>query len=244
MGQPAAATRRVKLWDGPTRFFHWLLVAAVSTALFTGLKGGNAMDLHGKVGLGIGGLLVFRLVWGFAGNHHARFASFLPTPSSLQAYVRGQWRGVGHNPLGAVSVLAMLVLLSLQVATGLFGNDEIAFSGPLAERVSESLSLWLTSWHHRFANALYLLLGLHVAAIVFYRLVKKQDLVKPMVTGYKELEHPHETDAAPHARWWPLPLALVLAVVAVLLLSGVNLRLEQDASVAAPGLQNPPKPAW
>jgi cytochrome b len=244
MKQAASATRRIKLWDAPTRLFHWALVAAVSTALATGLTGGSWMELHGKAGLAIGGLLVFRLVWGFAGNRQARFASFLPTLSSLRAYLRGQWRGVGHNPLGALSVLALLSLLSLQLSTGVFGNDEIAFTGPLAAHVSESLSLWLTGWHHRFANVLYLLLGLHVAAIAFYRLVKKDDLVKPMVTGYKEVPNTQELDVSPPAAWWALPLALVLAVVAVLFLSGVLLPAEPPPAVAAPAAQTPAKPAW
>jgi cytochrome b len=169
MGLARAATRRIRLWDAPTRLFHWLLLAAVATALATGWRGGSWMELHGKAGLAIAGLLVFRLVWGFVGNRQARFASFLPTPARLRAYLRGHWHGIGHNPLGALSVLALLLLLSLQVASGVLGNDEIAFAGPLAARVSEELSLWLTGWHKRFAIVLYLLLGLHVAAIAFYR---------------------------------------------------------------------------
>ncbi len=244
MKQPAAATRRIALWDAPTRVFHWLLVAAVTTALATGLTGGSWMELHGKAGLAIGGLLVFRLVWGFAGNRHARFASFLPRPGSLRAYVRGQWRGAGHNPLGALSVLTLLSLLLLQVGTGVFGNDEVAFSGPWAARVSEALSLWLTSWHQRFASALYLLLGLHVAAIVFYRWVKKDDLLTPMVTGYKEVHTAQELEDAPRAPAWALLLALALAAAAVLLLSGALLPNEPGPPTAAPTPATTPKPAW
>lgn len=244
MKQPAAAARRIQLWDAPTRLFHWLLVAAVTAALATGLTGGSWMEWHGKAGQAIGGLLVFRLVWGFAGNRHARFASFLPTPGSLRAYLRGQWRGVGHNPLGALSVLVLLSLLLLQVGTGVFGNDEIAFSGPLAALVSEPLSLWLTGWHQRFANGLYLLLGLHVAAIVFYRWVKKDDLLTPMVTGYKELPTPQELEDAPRASLRALLLALALAAVAVLLLSGALLSKEPAPPAAAPKPETTSKPAW
>ena len=241
MPRAAAATRRITLWDLPTRLFHWLLVAAVATALATGLSGGPWMEWHGKAGLAVGGLLVFRLVWGFAGNRHARFASFLPTPRSLRAYLRGQWRGVGHNPLGALSVGALLLLLLLQLATGVLGNDEIAFSGPLAASVSEPLSLWLTAWHHRFANLLYLLLGLHVLAIAFYQWVKKDDLVKPMLTGYKEVPATQDCGDSPPAPWGALLLALALAAVAVLFLSGVWLPQEPPPA-AAPQAQ--PKPAW
>ena len=244
MHQPVAATRRIRLWDGPTRLFHWLLVAAVASALTTGLIGGSAMELHGRVGLAIAGLLVFRLAWGFAGNRQARFASFLPTPASLRAYVRGQWHGVGHNPLGALSVLALLLLLSLQVASGLFGNDEISFTGPFAARVSEDLSLWLTGWHRRFANLLYLLLSLHLAAILFYRLVKKEDLVQAMVTGYKQLPEAHPAQEAPRASKWALLLALALAFAAVLLLSGALWQHDELPAASAPVSQAPPKPAW
>jgi cytochrome b len=247
MGQTAPTTQRIKLWDAPTRLFHWSLVAAIAAALVTGLVGGNWMELHGKAGLFISGLLVFRLVWGFVGNRYARFVHFIPTPSRVLAYVRGHWQGMGHNPLGALSVLALLLLLTAQVGTGLFGNDEIAFTGPLAARVSEALSLRLTHWHHGLAKLLYLLLGLHVAAIAFYRLVKKDDLVKPMLTGFKDVTDPSTLRDAPDAAWWIWLLALALAVAAVLILNGTLLPQEVPAPAAAsaPAVQPvAPKPAW
>jgi cytochrome b len=247
MGQTAPTTQRIKLWDAPTRLFHWSLVAAIAAALVTGLVGGNWMELHGKAGLFISGLLVFRLVWGFVGNRYARFVHFIPTPSRVLAYVRGHWQGMGHNPLGALSVLALLLLLTAQVGTGLFGNDEIAFTGPLAARVSEALSLRLTHWHHGLAKLLYLLLGLHVAAIAFYRLVKKDDLVKPMLTGFKDVTDPGTLHDAPAAASWAWLLALLLAVVVVVLLSGTLLPHEAPPPVSstAPAVQPvAPKPAW
>jgi hypothetical protein len=108
--------QRIRLWDLPTRLFHWLLVILVLASFISGKIGGNAMDWHGKFGLAILGLLTFRLVWGIVGSTYARFASFFPTPASVLAYLRGQWRGVGHNPLGALSVFGLLVLLAFQVA--------------------------------------------------------------------------------------------------------------------------------
>ena len=125
-GPPA----RVRVWDLPTRAFHWSLVAAVTVATVTGTLGGRWMEWHSRAGLLIVGLLSFRLAWGFVGFEHARFASFAPTPTRLRAYLMGQWRGVGHNPLGALSVFALLGILALQAATGLFSNDDIAINGP------------------------------------------------------------------------------------------------------------------
>lgn len=207
---PLAETTRIALWDLPVRIFHWSLLAAVGTAIVTGQIGGEWMGAHGKAGLCIIGLVVFRIVWGFLGSTYARFSTFVPTPGQLQTYLRGQWHGIGHNPLGALSVLALLGLLALQAGTGLFGNDDIAFTGPLAALVSEALSYKLTGWHHQLSNLLYVLLGLHVAAIAFYVAIKKDNLVKPMLTGWK--------DVAPHAT--PPrnanPLALLVSVLLAL----------------------------
>ncbi|RZI84786.1 MAG: cytochrome B [Rubrivivax sp.] len=193
-GSPAAtgegtspAQTRIRLWDLPTRLFHWSLVVAVGVAIVTGKVGGDWMGVHGKVGLSIIGLVSFRLVWGFVGSTHARFLSFVPTPGKVWAYLRGRWQGVGHNPLGALSVLALLTLLAAQGATGLFTNDDIAFTGPLNALVDEALAGRLTGWHRQMANVLLGLLALHIVAIAFYVLVKRDQLLKPMVTGWKEV---------------------------------------------------------
>lgn len=201
---------RIQLWDLPVRIFHWSLLVAVGTAIVTGQLGGSWMGVHGKAGLAIIGLVVFRILWGFAGSTYARFATFVPTPGQLQAYLRGQWRGAGHNPLGALSVLALLGLLALQAGTGLLGNDDIAFAGPLAGLVSETLSSRLTGLHHQLATVLYALLVLHVSAIVFYERVKKDKLVKPMLTGWKEVA----ASAKPPRQ--AAPLALLVCVLLAL----------------------------
>lgn len=177
---------RVRLWDLPTRLFHWLLALGVIAALVSGQIGGRLIDLHGKIGLGIAGLVAFRLVWGFAGSTYARFAYFFPSPTRIKAYLNGEWRGLGHNPLGALSVFALIFLLTAQVVTGLFANDDIAFVGPLYDLVDRSLSDRLTGIHHLLSNVLIGLVVLHLAAIVFYVRVKKDNLVKPMLTGWKD----------------------------------------------------------
>lgn len=188
-GEALASARAVPilLWDLPTRLFHWGLVASVSTAIATGLAGGNWMVWHGRAGIAIAGLLAFRMVWGFVGGRHARFKSFVPGPKQLFAYLQGRWRGLGHNPLGALSVLALLALLAAQVITGLLGNDEIAFSGPLVAWVSSEVSLAWTHYHKSYGQwGLFLLLGLHLLAIAFYRW-RRQDLIGPMLSGDKQL---------------------------------------------------------
>lgn len=178
--------KRLLVWDLPTRLFHWLLVLAVAGALVTGQIGGNLIDWHGRCGIAVAGLLAFRVIWGIAGSTYARFDHFLPTPARLSSYLRGEWRGIGHNPLGALSVLALLTLLALQVVTGLFANDDIAFNGPFYQLVGKALSDRLTGLHHLTSNLVYALVALHLAAIVFYVRVKKDNLVKPMLTGWKE----------------------------------------------------------
>lgn len=190
--EPMAVARsrihRIQVWDLPLRVFHWALVLAVTLAVITGELGGDWMAWHGRAGLAILGLLAFRLVWGVMGSPTARFAQFAPTPRSVAAYLRGHWRGVGHNPLGALSVFALLGVLGVQVATGLFGNDDISFSGPLYALVDDSFAGRLTGWHRRLAWGLFGLLALHVAAIVFYLVRSKTNLVAPMLTGWKDAE--------------------------------------------------------
>ena len=178
---------RIKLWDLPTRLFHWLLVVLIIAAVVTAKIGGNAMDWHGRIGLSILGLIAFRLTWGFIGSYHSRFVSFWPKPSSVRAYLRGDWQGTGHNPLGALSVIALLSLISVQVLTGLFSNDDIAFNGPLFNLVSKELSDQLTGLHKLSISVLMALIVLHLGAIAFYTVLKKDNLVKPMITGWKDV---------------------------------------------------------
>ncbi len=226
-----AASQRtwLRLWDLPLRVFHWSLVGAVTTAIVTGKLGGAWMPLHAKAGLLIVGLVVFRLIWGLVGSTHARFASFVPTWTRLRAYLKGQWHGAGHNPLGAFSVFALLALLAAQVSTGLFSSDDIAFNGPLFNRIDEALASRLGGIHQQLATALLWLMGLHVVAIVFYWLFKRDNLVKPMVTGWKEVDasaaKPNAVGTPAAAKGGPVALsvALLTAVVAVYFASGTAL---------------------
>jgi cytochrome b len=175
----------IQVWDLPLRIFHWLLAFAVLSAVVTGEIGGALIDWHGRIGVLILGLLIFRVIWGFVGSSHSRFAHFFPTPTKIKDYLKGHWKGHGHNPLGAISVIALLAVLFTLVGAGLFSNDDIAFQGPLFPFVSKSLSDKLSAIHAWGINVLAVLVVLHVAAIVFYERVKKHNLVGPMVTGKK-----------------------------------------------------------
>ena len=177
---------KARVWDLPTRLFHWSLVVLVVAAFVTAKVGGNAMAWHGRLGLAILGLLVFRIAWGFVGSTYARFAQFVRGPAAIRAYLKGEWRGQGHNPIGALSVLALLGVLAAQAATGLFANDDIAFEGYLYPLVGSELSGKITGIHHLLEKALMALVALHVGAIVFYARVRKHNLVKPMLTGWAD----------------------------------------------------------
>ena len=185
-------THQVRVWDLPTRVFHWTLVVCVISLVVTGQIGGSAMDWHFRFGYVVLTLLLFRLAWGLVGGHWSRFSSFLYAPSTVLRYLRGQGGpelSTGHNPLGAGSVFALLFFLLVQVATGLISDDEIAASGPLTSLVP---STWVSqaTWYHHSVGKLVLivLVTLHVAAILFYLLRKRQNLIRPMLLGDKEVE--------------------------------------------------------
>lgn len=181
---------RVRVWDLPTRVFHWALVLCVTGLAISGSVGGSAMVWHFRFGYTVLALLLFRITWGLVGGRWSRFAAFLYAPQSLLNYVRGQGKpehGVGHSPLGALSVFAMLGILIAQVSTGLLSDDEISFAGPLTGFVSNATVSLASNYHTEIGK--WLLLGLvvlHIAAILFY-LYRKQNLVSPMLHGDKEL---------------------------------------------------------
>jgi cytochrome b len=183
-------TIHVRVWDLPTRVFHWGLVACVLGSLATAWAPGTWVEWHARFGYAALALLAFRLLWGFVGGRWSRFASFLYSPGSVAGYLRGRAHPdhlVGHNPMGAMSVFAMLLVLLAQAATGLVTDDEIAFQGPLNRYVETSKALAAT-WYHR-AIGQWLIVALvvvHVGAILFYRWKKNENLVRPMVIGDKE----------------------------------------------------------
>ena len=209
---------RVRIWDLPTRIFHWVLVLAVAASVITAHVGGNAMEWHFRLGYLIFTLLVFRLVWGFVGGRWSRFASFIYMPPTLLRYLRGgelpgEHLDAGHNPLGALSVFALLALLIMQVATGLVADDEIASQGPLNKFVSGAVAGGASTWHADIGQWILLsLIALHVGAIVYYLHGKQTNQVRPMIAGDKAMPAgtPAATDSAA-TRLFALVLALACA---------------------------------
>lgn len=236
------ARKQIQVWDAPLRVFHWTLVAAVTTAIVTGKAGGSWMEWHARAGIATAGLLTFRLAWGLFGSGTARFVQFVPGPGTVLAYLRGRWQGIGHNPLGACSVLALLGVLGLQVGSGLVGNDDIAFAGPLAALISEEASHRLTNLHHVVADALLYLLALHIAAIAFYTLNKKKSLVRPMLNG--RLDVPASQSEPKRAAPLALVVSLALAVAAMYGASGVWMTPQTNAETSKPVTPATTTPAW
>ena len=202
-----------RIWDLPTRLFHWLLVVLIGAAWWTAEEG--LLEWHARIGMAVLMLLLFRLAWGFIGSSTARFTGFVRGPGAVLAYLRGRHPShLGHNPLGALSVLALLALTAAMVGLGLVAIDEDGlFPGPLALLVSEEVSEWATEFHeHEVFDLLLVMIALHVAAILFNVLARKQDLLTPMIGGRGSVPD----GAAPlvPAPAWRAWLALAIAFLA------------------------------
>jgi cytochrome b len=206
---------RVRIWDGPTRLSHWLIVVLFAALWWTGET--EQLDLHRDAGFILLGLVIFRLIWGFVGSSTARFSDFLRGPKAIGAYLGDLIRGrtdraaIGHNPLGGWSIAAMLALLAAELTLGLFTVDVDGDQpGPLARFISFDQGRTVAQWHQWVFNGLLALIGLHLAAIAFYAVVKRDNLIGPMLTGAKR----HAGDAAPMrpAPLWRLPAAVVASI--------------------------------
>ena len=209
---------RVRIWDAPTRIFHWLIVFLMPILWWTAEE--EMLVEHRIAGYAVLGLLVFRLLWGLVGSSTARFSSFVRGPRAVIAYLSGRAAGgIGHNPLGALSVMALLGLLSLEVGLGLFATDEDGIApGPLSHLVSIEAAEEIAELHEDLFDVLLVLIGLHVAAILFYALVKRNNLVGPMITGRGEAPEGIAPMAAAPA--WRFYAAAALAAAATLWVVG------------------------
>ena len=187
----AGSICRIRVWDLPTRLFHWFLVLSVTVCFVTASIGLSAMSLHMQSGLVVLGLLMFRLGWGFVGGRQSRFSAFVRGPQTVISYAVDLLRGkasrtLGHNPLGGWSILAMLLALALQVGTGLFASDDILTEGPLHHLVDSTLAYQLTRIHRINRFVVGILAVIHILAVFYYLVAKQENLLKPMVTGMKE----------------------------------------------------------
>jgi cytochrome b len=209
------------VWDLPLRLVHWSLVVSFIGAFVTNRLGVAWFDWHVRFGYAVLALVVFRVMWGFVGAKHARFANFVRSPAMTLSYARRLVRGdvpsyVGHNPLGALMVVALLLGLGTQAGVGLFANDEIFNSGPLAGMVTKETSLALTSLHRRGFYLLAIAAVVHVAAVLVHVLVKRENIVRAMITGTKPRELVDAEDEISSSRL-RLAAALMLLVAAIFL---------------------------
>lgn len=210
----------VKVWDAPVRLFHWLLVLLIAFQFLSAQMKGDWMTWHMRSGYAIIALVLFRILWGFAGSTHARFSSFLAGPAACLEFVRKVLTRspapyASHNPLGGWMVVFLLLALLVQTGTGLFANDDIATEGPLFNLVAKETSDRLTSIHYWNFNLLLLLAGVHVCAVLYHWGVMKENLIGAMFTGVKRL--PADVAAGGTAARFASPwLALVLFAVAAL----------------------------
>jgi cytochrome b len=197
------------IWDLPVRLFHWVLAGLIGFSWWSAEE--HHTDWHIWSGLGITTLILFRLLWGLFGSSTARFASFVRGPRAIADYLGGRWSGIGHNPLGALSVLALLAAVAIQAALGMFSaDDDGLYAGPLANFVSIDVSDQLTEVHEAFFNVVLGLIILHVAAIAFYLVRKRQNLITPMITGRGTAAG--DAQAMRPGRWWAALLCLLVAL--------------------------------
>jgi len=201
--------KRIRLWDLPVRLVHWTLVLLLASLWLTWRQGNT--PLHEKLGLVTLGLLVFSILWGLIGSAPARFAQFVKGPRQIALYLRGASpTSVGHNPLGALSVIALLGLMIAEVGLGLFTQDVDGIeAGPLAHYVSYETADWARDWHALLFNVILAAVAVHVLAILFYLVVKRDNLVGPMITGRKSVR-----DEVQEPRRAPLWRAILAAIVA------------------------------
>ena len=230
---PSSSDTSVRVWDLPTRLFHLGLIACVAGLIITGEIGGDIMTLHFYLGYAVLTLVFFRLAWGFVGGHWSRFIHFIPTPTVLRAYIASLRRlqaqpSAGHNPLGALSMLAMLLVLLAQVFSGFLSDDEVSVSGPWAAWAPSAWVEWASEYHTDIGKAVLIsLVLLHVGAVLFHKYIKGDDLITPMVSGDKVLpEDLARTTTASADTWITRTKALlILALCAYAVYRVVNLTL-------------------
>ena len=206
-----APSLKAAIWDAPTRLFHWALVGLIAFSWWSAEE--EHFDWHIWSGIAVLTLLVFRVLWGFVGSSTARFANFVRGPRGIFDYLRDLkgWRPLGHTPLGALSVLAMLGAIALQVGLGLFAVDKDGlYEGPLAYLISVDAAEESADFHEDWFDVILVLIGLHIAALLFYRLVLGKKLIAPMLTGRGAVDA--QTEPMRPGRGWIALLCLVVAI--------------------------------
>jgi len=206
--------KKVLIWDLPLRLFHWLLVATIVGAWYTSDQDNGLIDYHLILGYVTLGLIIFRIVWGFLGTTHAKFSQFIPTPNKVIHYVKHFKQPqvtpyAGHNPLGGLMVIFMLIIILFQAISGLFMNDDIFTNGPYYGTINEEFEAILTFFHRNSFNVILGAIALHLLAILFYKVIKKKSLVTAMITGKKSSKEVVKEDVIKHSK---LILAFIITL--------------------------------
>jgi cytochrome b len=212
--------RKVLVWDTPTRLFHWLVVVLVAAAYATWRL--NWMDVHAEIGEVLLALVLFRILWGFFGSDSARFRRFLASPTVVARHLRKIFRRepdheVGHNPAGGWMVLLLLFLLLVEILTGIYVLNDVADEGPFTELVPAAIADAITALHSIFWNVLLAAIAAHIGAILIYAMAKRQNLVVPMITGWKVLPQ-----TVPRPRIAGVARALLLLGCSILAAAGLS----------------------
>ncbi|WP_028469869.1 cytochrome b/b6 domain-containing protein [Neptunomonas japonica] len=213
----------IKVWDISIRIFHWSLVAGIGFLWFSGEEGGNIMTWHVYIGCAMLGLIVYRIFWGIIGSPYARFSEFFKRPSHTFTYLKNILKGektdyLGHNPLGGWMVIILMILIFTQAFSGLFSSDDIFTEGPFYSLISSKTSELFTSIHHLNFNVLLAAIALHIGAVAYHVLIKKEALIKSMLTGEKQSPRPSRINTRPNY-FFMLLSASVAATVVYLLIS-------------------------
>ena len=223
--QPQEPRIDVPVWDWPVRAVHWAIALLVAALLATGLVGNDALVWHMRCGETLLALVLFRVIWGFAGSGNARFSSFVRGPGAVLSYVRSIFRPphevhATHNPIGGWMVIALLLAMLAQAGAGLFTQDDIGNEGPLVKLVSGDLSETLGWYHRRGWWIVAGLASLHILAVIGYLAVLGDNLIWPMVTGVKQL--PARVANAANAASSTTRAVVLLAALAALMWWAVN----------------------
>mgnify|MGYP001942600210 FL=1 len=223
------AKKNILIWDIPVRIFHWALVICLIGAWYTSEGERGLIDIHLLFGYSILALVLFRVFWGFIGTKYAKFSQFIPTPTAIKLYLTGKNKfHLGHNPLGSLMVFFMLALLLLQAISGLFMSDEIFTNGPYFDSVSKNIQQLMSTIHHTVFDIIVIVSILHIGAIFYYLLVKKQNLITAMFTGKQWVEDKLRGLSIKHSKLVTACILLVLVCAFVYWLVVLNVPIEEE----------------
>jgi len=221
------------VWDLPLRVFHWLFACTVIASWYTSDQEHDLIELHMQLGYFALGLLIFRIIWGVVGTKHARFISFVPKPKQLLAYIKSLKHdrvpaSVGHNPLGSLMVVLMIILISLQAISGLFINDDVFSAGPYNAIASKDVEQVMAFLHHNVFDYMIAAIALHLLAVFYYIRIKKESMIVPMITGKKPAKHINDSDVIEHSRLWLAAFIIIIVTVFVYWLVVLNVPVVEE----------------